>query len=56
MRRKRDFSHEIIIENVNINEDEKSSTAILTKILENRIRMRPSQWVWFHERWKSQNK
>lgn len=33
--------------------DDVSATAHLTALLESRIRRSPSQWIWFHERWKS---
>jgi KDO2-lipid IV(A) lauroyltransferase len=34
--------------------DAAAGTAALTAALERRIRRHPSQWVWFHERWKTQ--
>ncbi|MCK9461906.1 MAG: lysophospholipid acyltransferase family protein [Proteobacteria bacterium] len=33
--------------------DTAEGTASLTAALERRIRRHPSQWVWFHERWKT---
>ena len=32
------------------------NTAVITKIIEGHIRKNPSQWVWMHERWKTQNR
>ncbi|MCP4674566.1 MAG: lysophospholipid acyltransferase family protein [Deltaproteobacteria bacterium] len=37
-----------------IPEDVDAATAELTRQLESRIRRHPSQWVWFHRRWKTQ--
>jgi KDO2-lipid IV(A) lauroyltransferase len=53
IRRRADGTHEILIERHALPSDETAATARLTAALEARIRSRPSQWVWFHERWKS---
>ncbi len=45
---------EVHIEGVSLEGmDDVAATAHLTALLEARIRRRPSQWLWFHERWKS---
>jgi len=33
--------------------DDERTTAAMTSALEQRIRRHPSQWVWFHRRWRS---
>jgi KDO2-lipid IV(A) lauroyltransferase len=53
IRRRADGSHAIQIERCELPPDETAATARLTAALEARIRRRPSQWVWIHERWKS---
>jgi KDO2-lipid IV(A) lauroyltransferase len=53
IRRRADGSHVIEIELCPLPPDETEATAVLTAALESRIRRRPSQWVWFHERWKT---
>ena len=45
--------HRIEIERCRASGDVTSVTARLTWMLEQRIRRRPSQWVWFHRRWRS---
>ena len=54
------FGHEIVIEEPmeleNTGDREKDvleNTQRYTKVIENYIRRFPSQWVWFHERWKT---
>ncbi len=54
IRRRRDGSHEVTIEPCALPADEGAATALLTARLEERVRRRPSQWVWFHERWRTQ--
>jgi KDO2-lipid IV(A) lauroyltransferase len=51
--RRADGSHSICIEPCPLPPDQTAATARLTAALEARVRRRPSQWVWFHERWKS---
>ena len=45
--------HRIDVEGVQLPDDEQAATALLTRKLEQRIRSQMSQWVWFHERWKT---
>ena len=47
--------HVIDIEKCTAPADATEGTAALTAALERRIRSHPSQWVWFHERWKTQS-
>ena len=47
--------HVIDIEKCTAPADATEGTAALTAVLERRIRSHPSQWVWFHERWKTQS-
>jgi KDO2-lipid IV(A) lauroyltransferase len=53
IRRRADGSHVIRVERCPLPNDETAATARLTNALETRIRSRPSQWVWLHDRWKS---
>ncbi len=46
-------THTVNIEACPMEEDVTASTAALTRALENRIRRHPSQWVWFHKRWRT---
>ncbi|MDD5309275.1 MAG: lysophospholipid acyltransferase family protein [Deltaproteobacteria bacterium] len=46
-------SHLVEIEGLRIPADPEAATASLTAVLERRIRRHPTQWVWFHERWKT---
>ncbi len=34
--------------------DERQLTQALTSIIEEQVRRRPEQWLWFHDRWKTQ--
>lgn len=54
------FGHEIVIEGPmelessgDREKDILENTRRYTKVIENYIRRFPSQWVWFHERWKT---
>jgi Kdo2-lipid IVA lauroyltransferase/acyltransferase len=38
----------------NIEADVHANTAMITALIEEHIRKYPSQWVWMHERWKTQ--
>jgi KDO2-lipid IV(A) lauroyltransferase len=60
---RKDFGHEIVIEEpVELSATEDKDKDILentqryTKVIESYVRQFPSQWVWFHERWKTQSK
>jgi KDO2-lipid IV(A) lauroyltransferase len=53
IRRRSDGSHVIRIEPCALPADETAATAKLSRALEQRIRQRPSQWVWIHDRWKT---
>jgi KDO2-lipid IV(A) lauroyltransferase len=44
--------HIVKIEKVALPDDETEATRLLTAVLEQRIRRHPSQWVWFHNRWR----
>ncbi len=46
--------HIVDIARVRIPNDIEAATALLTSHLEQRIRRHPTQWVWFHQRWKTQ--
>ncbi|MFC1666751.1 lysophospholipid acyltransferase family protein [Candidatus Omnitrophota bacterium] len=57
---RKSFGHEILIEEpieLRIGEDKEKdileNTQRYTKVIENYIKRFPSQWVWFHERWKT---
>ena len=45
--------HVVDIERCASPADAAEGTASLTAALERKIRRHPSQWVWFHERWKT---
>jgi len=56
-----DDSHKVIItgplEMIKTGDHDKDvieNTKAVTKVIENHIRKYPSQWVWMHERWKTQ--
>ena len=51
--RRRDGVHEVTVEPCPLPDDEREATALLTARIEERVRRRPSQWVWFHERWRT---
>jgi KDO2-lipid IV(A) lauroyltransferase len=53
MRRRSDGTHVLEMEPFAPADDDLASTAALTLALERRIRRHPSQWVWFHKRWKT---
>lgn len=57
---RRKFGHEILIERPiemtvtgDKDKDILENTGRYTQVIENYIRKFPSQWVWFHERWKT---
>jgi KDO2-lipid IV(A) lauroyltransferase len=45
--------HHIDIEDLEVPTDAAEATRVMTRCLEYRIRRHPSQWVWFHSRWKT---
>jgi KDO2-lipid IV(A) lauroyltransferase len=47
--------HVVDIERCDAPADAVAGTAAITAALERRIRRHPSQWVWFHERWKTRS-
>ncbi len=58
---RKDFGHEILIgEAIHLSatkdrdKDILENTQRYTRVIEDYIRQFPSQWVWFHERWKTQ--
>jgi KDO2-lipid IV(A) lauroyltransferase len=52
--RKPDGGHRIRLARVDIEHlDTTSATALFTKLIEDAIRAHPTEWVWFHDRWKS---
>ena len=53
MHRRLDGCHTIHIEPCDLDGDVESDTAAFTAALESRIRRHPSQWIWFHKRWRS---
>jgi lauroyl/myristoyl acyltransferase len=53
IRRLRDGGHEVTIESCPLPGGERAATALITRRFEERVRRRPSQWVWFHERWRT---
>lgn len=53
IRRTTDGRHIIDISRIDLPPDFKEATTALTSELERRIRISPSQWVWFHRRWKT---
>ena len=59
--RQRDDTHRIVIEkpleleNTGVlEEDIRVNTARFTKVIESYIRKHPEQWIWIHQRWKTQ--
>jgi KDO2-lipid IV(A) lauroyltransferase len=54
IRRLRGGGHEVTIEPCPLPAGERDATALITRRFEERVRRRPSQWVWFHERWRTQ--
>jgi KDO2-lipid IV(A) lauroyltransferase len=53
IRRRRDGVHEVTVERCALPAEPRAATALLTARFEERVRRRPSQWVWFHERWRT---
>jgi len=53
IRRRRDDVHEVTVAPSDLPADPRAATALVTARLEERVRRRPSQWVWFHERWRT---
>ena len=60
---RKEFGHEIIVEGPiqlkdtgDREKDILENTQRYSKVIENYIRRFPSQWVWFHERWKTRPK
>jgi len=53
IRRLRGGGHEVTVEPCALPADPRAATALITGRLEERVRQRPSQWVWFHERWRT---
>ncbi len=47
-------NHIVDISRLSIPQNVEQATAIMTEHLEARIRRHPTQWVWFHRRWKTQ--
>lgn len=61
--RQKDDTHKLIIEKPielkitdNTEDDIKYNTEVWTKIVESYIRKYPEQWIWTHNRWKTQKK
>lgn len=59
--RQRDDTHKVVIEKAlelkatgALEEDIRANTARFTKIIESYIRRYPEQWIWIHQRWKTQ--
>ncbi|MBN2718659.1 MAG: lysophospholipid acyltransferase family protein [Deltaproteobacteria bacterium] len=53
IKRTRHGFHRLNILPVSLPNDVTLATAVLTRELERRIRTQMSQWVWFHQRWKT---
>jgi Kdo2-lipid IVA lauroyltransferase/acyltransferase len=51
--RLRDGSHRISIEEPPLPDDDAGAARVLNAELERRVRLRPSQWVWLHDRWRT---
>lgn len=45
--------HVVDVERCELPDDPLAATAAITAVLERAIRRHPSQWVWFHERWRT---
>jgi KDO2-lipid IV(A) lauroyltransferase len=45
--------HVIDVVKCELPRDERDATALLTAVLEKRVRRHPADWLWFHERWKT---
>ena len=59
--RQKDNTHRLIVEKPielkitgDIEEDVRYNTAVFTKIIESYVRKYPEQWIWIHDRWKTQ--
>ncbi len=60
---RKNFGHEIMVERpieITVSQDRDrdilKNTQRYTKTIENQIKRFPTQWVWFHERWKTKDK
>lgn len=61
MVRQKDNTHKLIIEKAlelettgELEKDIKVNTSKLTRVIETYIRKNPEQWIWIHQRWKTQ--
>lgn len=59
--RQKDDTHRVVVEKAleleitgALEEDIRANTARFTKIIESYIRKYPEQWIWIHQRWKTQ--
>ena len=54
MKRTSGGGHRLDIASISLPTNVTAATAVLTRALEERIRQQMSQWVWFHQRWKTE--
>lgn len=61
MRREKEGGHRMIyhkpltlVRTGNRDEDVLENTRMMARVLEEEVRVRPEQWLWFHDRWKKQ--